>query len=407
MTLESLRQSKRASVAVIALAEVMVMALWFSASAVVPALTRDYGLDGFTQALFTSAVQAGFVAGSLASALLGLPDRVDPRRLFFAAALLGAAANLAILSLDPGSPSVAGLRFATGFAMAGVYPVGMKLAATWAEKDMGLMVGILVGALTLGSAAPHLFNALGGVDWRLTLLFASISAALGGAAILLAGLGPKAGAAPPFEPGYVLEIWRDPAIRLANLGYLGHMWELYAMWAWVGVFLQASFAVSLPAGDAAFWAKIATFATVAIGAVGCLTGGLFADRWGRTTLTMLAMGVSGTVAASVGFLFGGDPALLTALCLLWGVAVVADSAQFSAAVAELSRADRIGTMLTVQTCLGFTLTLATIHLMPIAVEMLGWGLAFMGLAIGPLLGVVAMARLRARPEALKLAGGRR
>jgi MFS family permease len=402
-----LRQSKRVSVAVIALAEVLAMALWFSASAVVPALTREYGLDSFTQALFTSAVQAGFVAGSLISALLGLPDRADPRRLFLAAALLGAAANLAILSLDPGSPAVAGLRFATGVAMAGVYPVGMKLAATWADRDMGLMVGILVGALTLGSAAPHHFNALGGVDWRLTVLFASVSAALGGAAILLAGLGPKAGAAPPFEPGYVLEIWRTPAIRLANLGYLGHMWELYAMWTWIGVFLQASFALTLPAGEAAFWAKIVTFATVGIGAVGCLGGGYFADRLGRTTLTMLAMGVSGAVAASVGFLFGGDPVLLTALCLLWGVAVVADSAQFSAAIAELSPANRMGTMLTVQTCLGFTLTLLTIHLMPIAVAALGWDRAFMVLAIGPLLGVLAMARLRARPEALKLAGGRR
>ncbi len=407
MFLERLRQSKRASILVIALAEVLVMALWFSASAVVPALTRAHGLDGFTQALFTSAVQAGFVLGSLISALLGLPDRLDPRRLFLWAALFGAAANLAILSLDPASFSVALLRFATGMAMAGVYPVGMKLAATWADRDMGLMVGILVGALTLGSAAPHLFNAMGGVDWRLTLGLASGSAVVGAAVILLAGLGPKAGPAPPFEPAYVLEIWRNRAIRLANLGYLGHMWELYAMWAWVGVFLQASFALTLATGDAAFWAKIATFATIGIGALGCLAGGFIADRLGRTTVTMAAMAVSGSVAASVGFLFGGDPVLLTALCLLWGLAVVADSAQFSAAVAELSPADRIGTMLTVQTCLGFTLTLATIHLMPLAVDRLGWGWAFMILAIGPFLGVAAMARLRARPEASKLAGGRR
>ncbi|MDX1485308.1 MAG: MFS transporter [Alphaproteobacteria bacterium] len=407
MGMEALRADKTWSIAVIAVAEVMAMALWFSASAVVPALARDYALDGFTQALFTSAVQAGFVAGSLASAVLGLPDRFDPRRIFLAAALVGAAANLAILGLDPGSPAVAVLRFVTGMAMAGVYPVGMKLAATWADRDMGLMVGILVGALTLGSAAPHLFNALGGVEWRLTLLAASVSAAAGGCAIVLAGLGPAAAPAPRFDPGYVLEIWRNPAIRLANFGYLGHMWELYAMWAWVGVFLQASFAIALPAGTAAFWAKMATFATVGVGALGCLAGGLFADRLGRTAVTMAAMAVSGTVAAVIGLLFGGDPVLLTLLCLVWGVAVVADSAQFSAAVAELSPPERIGTMLTVQTCLGFTLTLITIHLMPWAVAALGWERAFMVLAAGPFLGVLAMGRLRRRPEAVRLAGGRR
>ncbi len=179
------------------------------------------------------------------------------------------------------------------------------------------------------------------------------------------------------------------------------------MWDWVGVFLHASFALTLAPGEAPFWAKMASFATIAVGALGCLGGGFFADRLGRTTLTMLAMAVSGSVAAGIGFLFGGDPILLTALCLLWGVAVVADSAQFSAAVAELSPPERIGTMLTVQTCLGFTLTLITIHLMPVAVANLGWGGAFMGLAVGPFLGVIAMARLRARPEAVKLAGGRR
>ena len=154
-------------------------------------------------------------------------------------------------------------------------------------------------------------------------------------------------------------------------------------------------------------AKLATFATVGIGALGCLAGGLFADRLGRTTLTMAAMAVSGTCAATVGFLFGGDPWLLTLLCLVWGIAIVADSAQFSASVAELSQPDTVGTMLTLQTSLGFTLTLLTIHLMPHWVEWLGWRYAFAPLAIGPILGVWAMGRLRAHPESVKLAGGRR
>jgi len=185
------------------------------------------------------------------------------------------------------------------------------------------------------------------------------------------------------------------------------MWELYAMWAWIGVFFSASFALTSPADVAPTQAKLAAFATIGVGAVGCVGAGLLADRLGRTTLTMAAMAVSGTCAATIGFLFGGDPAPLVALALVWGVSIVADSAQFSASIAELAERARVGTMLTVQTALGFTLTLATIHLMPYLIDVLGWRFAFMPLAIGPALGVWAMAQLRAHPRSTALAGGRR
>lgn len=404
-------QGKWRALSLLALCQIAAMALWFSATAVIPALEAEGRLSAFTQSLFTSAVAFGFVVGSLASAFLGLADRLDPRRFIMLSALVASLANAGILFTDAatasGQAAIVGLRFATGICMAGIYPVGMKIAASWAVDDMGLLVGFLVGAIVLGSASPHLFNALGGVDWQFTIAAASAAALFGGLMINLVGLGPRQERAAGFQAKYALEAWRNRPLRLANLGYLGHMWELYAMWAWIGGFLYASFALSMSQEAAALWAKLVTFVTIAVGALGCLAAGFLADRLGRTTLTMLALAVSGSCAVAIGFFFGAAPWLLIVLCVVWGVSIAADSAQFSSSVAELSERNLVGTMLTVQTSLGFLLTLITIHLMPYAVEWLGWRYAFLPLAIGPFLGVWAMARLRAHPASVRLANGNR
>lgn len=407
---------KAANLALIIAAQVLALSLWFSGTAAGPGMAREAAAAagaGF-QSLLTGAVQAGFVAGTLFSAALSLSDRYDPRRVLAAAALLGAAANAAMLAVPAGADAAIAARFATGAALAGVYPVGMKLAAGWADRgDTGLVVALLVGGLTLGSASPHLVNALGGLDWRPTVGAASLAAVAGAALVGLAELGPRHAPAPSgFRPGDALRLWRNRGTRLATLGYLGHMWELYALWAWVGPYLAASFAAGRGGGNADGGAEaggvaaLAAFAVIAAGAVGCVAAGLLADRVGRVRVTVWAMATSGACCLLAGPAFGAHPSLTVGLCLVWGAAAVADSAQFSASVAELSEPGLTGTMLTVQTCLGFALTLVTIHLMPALVARLGWGGAFAALAIGPALGCVAMLRLGRSPAAARLAGGR-
>lgn len=394
------------SIGVILLAQVAAMAVWFASAAAASALARSTPLSGFEAALLTSAVQGGFVLGALASALSGLSDRFDPRRIFMVSAIAAGLASAALAALPPTGAGILGLRFLTGVALAGVYPIGMRLAATWASGDLGLLVGLLVGALTLGSASPHALAAFAQLDWRVIYLAAAGLAVFGGLAVLLAGVGPNAPRSVRLQPGRVAQAWRNRPLRLVNLGYLGHMWELYAMWTWLAVFLAESFRRS-GVGDHRTLAEIVTFAAIAAGALGAWLGGVCADRWGRTTVTIAGMAASGACAAGIGWLLGAPPWIVSFVAVIWGVTVIADSAQFSAGIAELSEPDSVGTMLTLQTCAGFLLTLVSIQLVGPVAEALSWPGAFTMLALGPLLGCLAMARLRASPEAIRLAGGRR
>jgi len=391
---------------VLLVSEVAAMSVWFAATASLSAIRLHWTLSPFHEALLTSSVHLGFVAGTGTSALLSLADRFDLRVLFASSSAVAGVANLAILAFEPTSPAIPALRFVTGFCMAGVYPVGTKLAATWAAGDLGLLIGLLVAALTLGSAFPNLLASLGGFDWRLPILGAAIGALLAAFVIRFAAIGPVVTRPPPLRIANALDAWRNKPLRLANLGYLGHMWELYAMWSWIGAFmaatLQARYGANPPISPA-----LATFAIVGSGALGAVGGGWVADRLGRTLVTMASMLVSGCCAIGLGFMFGHGIGPIVALGVVWGIAVIADSAQFSAAATELSDRGLIGTMLTVQTCVGFLLTTVSIQVLPWVQGLVGWHYAFSVLAVGPFLGVIAMGMLRARPEAARLAGGRR
>ena len=392
----------------LSLAELLALSLWFSASAVLPALTREWGLTPGGAAGLTVAVQAGFIVGTLLSALTNLPDVFSAGTVMKVGIVLGAVTNAALaLWVSSLWPALI-LRFATGVCLAGAYPPAMKIMSTWFREGRGLAIGILVGALTVGSATPHLVRGVTALPWRETLLVASALAVAGAIVVQLwVTDGPYRFPSARFDIRMAAAVFGERAPRLACFGYLGHMWELYAMWAWIAPFLAASLEARGGGSYAGLNASAATFVVIALGALGCWAGGLASDRLGRTTSTMIAMALSGACAATIGFTFGGPPLLTLLVAIVWGITIIADSAQFSTAITELSPPAYVGTALTTQTCVGFALTMISIWLIPPMAARAGWRWAFATLTIGPALGVLAMARLRATPESAKLAGGRR
>lgn len=379
--------------AVLASAMLFGMTTWFSATAVVPQLEAAWAITPGQAAWLTIAVQLGFVVGALGSAILSIADLVAPRRLMLFGAIGAAAAN-ALLLTSPDVATAIVLRGLTGMFLAGVYPPAMKAMSTWFRFKRGTALGVMVGALTLGSATPHLINGLGGLQWELVILVTSLLTLAGGLLAEIVGSdGPFPFPKGRFDPRMAWRVFTDRGVLFASVGYFGHMWELYAMWAWFSVFLGDT--LSLQGVSAAGrWSAIGTFAVIGIGAVGCWLGGVLGDKLGRASATILAMAVSGACAVGIGFLQTAPIPVILAVGLLWGFWVVADSAQFSTAVTELGRQDYVGTALTLQLAIGFILTIPTIWIIPLIAEAAGWRFAFAILALGPMVGIVSMRQLR-------------
>ncbi len=387
--------------ALLACAELLGMALWFTGSAVGPTLAASWSLTPSQVGWLTTAVQLGFVLGTALSALLNLADVIPARRLFATAAVLGAAANLPLAYTDSYAVALAS-RFAAGCCLAGVYPPAMKMASTWFRARRGLAVGTIVGALTIGKATPYLAQAWPGATVPVVTWLASGSALL--AAVLVFSAyrdGPYEFPSRPFAWSRVGDVVREKRWRLATGGYLGHMAELYSFWTWIPAFLVASDVVHAARTGSAANARTAAligFGVIAVGGIGCVWGGLVADRIGRAKLVTLAMAISSTCALAIGLAWGQSWWLLAPLALVWGFFVIADSAQFSVLVTETVPPHAVGTALTLQVSLGFLLTTLTIQIIPPLVQWFGWQWVFPVLAIGPLLGIASIRRLGQRAE---------
>ncbi|HEX6465607.1 MAG TPA: MFS transporter [Vicinamibacterales bacterium] len=383
-------RSPQRMLALIALAEVFGMTLWFSATAAGPAIAGEYHLSTAARAWVTMAVQGGFVAATLLTALTNLADAINARRLFAIGCLLGAIFNAAIAAA-PSAAVLIVLRFLTGASLAWVYPPGMKIAAGWFVERRGTALGIVVGAVGLGSSLPHLLAWAGaGLPWRSLVGASSILATLA-AVIVATGVadGPYVSASAPFDRHALTVVLRSRGTRLAMLGYFGHMWELYAMWTWIAAFAAASLAQA--SGAAA--GSLVAFVTLASGAAGCVIAGRWADEWGKARVAGAAMLASAACAIASPYVFGADRPILFALAVVWGFTIVADSAQFSALVTDYTPRTHVGTALTLQTSAGFLLTMVSMRLVPPMSAIAGWRWAFVFLAPGPLLGALAMRAL--------------
>ena len=404
---ESQSQSKSRALILVSFATFFSLSVWFSTNAISGALEVEKSIDESSMAILTIAVQLGFVFGTLLIAVTNLSDLINARTLFAYAAVLAALANLLVIPFDS-TPALIAARFATGAFLGGVYPPAMKVISGWYTKGRGFALGTMVGALTIGSGSPHLLTSVFSENWQAVIIGSSVLAISGGLILkFFVKDGPHEVRGAKFNPKYLIGAISQRGPRLALTGYLGHQWELYAMWAWIGSFMLYIVGEKSLIGDRLDLASALTFLVFAVGAVASSCAGIWSEKIGRTAVTSIAMVISGGVAAFIGFIPPEMTVLIVILAMIWGASVIADSAQFSTAMTELSDPAYRGTMLTFQTGIGFALTAVSIWLLPIVKDSSGWGWAFAMLALGPVVGTAAMLRLRSLPEAMNLAAGKR
>jgi MFS family permease len=387
------RKKSNRALGLVSVAVLLASSTWFSGTAATPVLRRIWDLTEVQCSWLTVSVQLGFIVGTFLYAFLNLSDIFNTRRVFFVSATLGAAWNsgFAMLSLDFSSALI--FRFLTGVTLAGVYPVGMKIIAQWFRSKLGWRLGIMVGALTLGTASPYLIMALGAdLDWRWLMLFASGLSLVGGLIVLL-GLsdGPYLSKSAPFNPRMVFQIFRHKAFRFQAFGYFGHMWELYAFWSLVATFLAASFSHASP-----LWQNtipILSFLIIGIGTGSCILGGWISRSVGEKNVALISLVLSGSFCLTSWILFHLPSIFLAIAVLIWGMVVIADSPQFSALAAKYCPPEYTGTALTIQNGIGFGITVISIQLTAWIAQSFGWRWAFVFLAIGPLLGILSLAKM--------------